>query len=136
MSPFASAYDDADARRDRAAASAAERFKSGLSSVSHGVLDNARRIPRNVWRIALLCAGAAVLLALVVWGCVALYKATEHGLVAPEPVAEVETESVAPAPAAQPKPKQTARKSAKPAQKAAPSALRSTGQKVPPLYVD
>ena len=56
--------------------SAAERFKNSLSSVSHGVIQSVRDIPRSVWRITLLALASLVLLALLIWGCVKLYQAT------------------------------------------------------------
>ena len=56
--------------------SAAERFRKSLSSVSHGVIQSVREIPRSVWRITLLIITALVILALLAWGCIKLYQAT------------------------------------------------------------
>lgn len=160
-SPFASAYSDED--EGSSGSNAAQRFRDGLSVVSHGVLGTVRQIPRSAWRIALLAIGALLVIALVIWGCTALYKATS-----------TTTEPAAPAPT-EAKPAQSAASTAKPAQpapqkanqgnqnpsrpgakpaaaqpaKAKPagnlnpspsraggSALKSTGLKVAPLYID
>lgn len=56
--------------------SAADRFRKSLSSVSHGVIQSVREIPRSVWRITLLIIGTLVILALLAWGCFKLYQAT------------------------------------------------------------
>ena len=53
--------------------SAADRFRKSLSSVSHGVIQSVRDIPRSVWRIALLAIASLALLALLAWGCIKLY---------------------------------------------------------------
>ena len=160
-SPFASAYSDED--EGSSGSNAAQRFRDGLSVVSHGVLGTVRQIPRSAWRIALLAIGALLVIALVIWGCTALYKATS-----------TTTEPAAPAPT-EAKPAQSAASTAKPAQpapqkanqgnqnpsrpgakpaatqpaKAKPAgnlnpspsraggnALKSTGLKVAPLYID
>ena len=152
-SPFAGAYSDAD--EESSGNNAAQRFRDGLSVVSHGVLGTVRQIPRNAWRIALLALGGILILALVIWGCRALYKATssttEPAIAAPAP-APNEAKPAQPAPSkakpAQPapskaKPAQSAPSKAKPAGKQAPSpsqpaagSLKSTGIKVEPLYID
>ena len=163
-SPFASSYETDD--DDDRIASAAERFRAGLSSVSHGVLDNAKRIPRSVWRMALLGVACAIVLILAAWGCIALYKVTS-----PDPTEPQDPAQAKPAPQAaakekpkaadaeKPKAKPADTQKAKPAEKpkakpdnqsetkpsnapksksnmATKAPLRSTGQKIPPLYVD
>ena len=143
-------------------ASAAERFRAGLSSVSHGVLDGAKRIPRSVWRMTLLGVVGAIVLILAVWGCIALYKVTSPGPREPQPqdqASDVTPQAVdAAKPTAKPadkpkdatkaKPANDSKAKPKDATKAKPAAdskakpdlkkatLRSTGQKIPPLYVD
>lgn len=112
---------------------AADRFRSSLSSVSHGVLQSMRGIPRSAWRKALLAAGALGVLALLVFGCVTLYRMTAAAPAQPPP-------ADAPAPAARDS-ADVARKPAPPAPPAVtakkPSVpLRSTGPKIPSLYVD
>ena len=146
--------------------SAAEKFRNGLSVVSHGVIGSVRRIPRSAWRIAVLAIGAGVVIALLIWGCVILYRVTEHPVMAPDdppstivppqaqPTAKPAQAAKPAAPAAKPVPKANDKKkpaaqppaksakpsAAKPPQKATapakPKQMRSTGQKVPPLYVD
>ena len=154
--------------------SAAERFKNSLSSVSHGVIQKVRDIPRSVWRITLLALATIVLLALLVWGCIKLYSATSItptqqpqalNLDAPNDPIDLNdsknlkdskdikaSKAPKPAPTATPKaapnavPKATPKAAPQPAPKAAPKPmpakpakrppLRSTGQKVPPLYAD
>lgn len=111
---------------------AADRFRSSLSSVSHGVLQSMRGIPRSAWRKALLAVGALGVLALLVFGCVTLYRMTAAAPAQPPPAAD------APAPAA----RDSAAAARKPAPPAPPAAkkpsvpLRSTGPKIPSLYVD
>ena len=133
--------------------SAAERFKSGISSVSHGVLRSVRKIPRSIWRKALLIKAAILLIAIIVFGCVKLYKLTtpapvescEGGSCEYNP--KVQPTSATPAPKAAPRAhasnpatKKTATRS--PAANAVQSAakasgkLHSTGQQITPLYID
>lgn len=110
--------------------SASDRFRSSLSSVSHGVVQSMRGIPRSTWRKALLAVGALVVLALLVFGCVKLYQMTTPAASDPSCAGGVCTfEPPAPTPQA------AAPKQATPA-KTAPVKLRSTGQKIPPLYID
>ena len=168
--------------------SAAERFRTSLSSVSHGVIESVREIPRSFWRIALLVITTLVLLAILVWGCIKLYQATSITPIQPPPTLNAsqdlkdtkdlkdaksskdlkdtksskdlnapKTTKAATKPSAQPQPKAATKPSAQPQPKAgdrpAPAALqaagknppakptkrpplRSTGQKVPPLYAD
>lgn len=153
--------------------SAADRFRKSLSSVSHGVIQSVRDIPRSVWRITLLVIASLVLLALLIWGCIKLYEATSiapvqqppasQDLNAPQDLNEPNdfkslknakgskdpkgTKGSKPVAKSQPKADkrptpsipQTARKTAdKPASSkpAKRPPLRSTGQKVPPLYAD
>ena len=133
--------------------SAAERFKSGISSVSHGVLRSVRKIPRSIWRKALLIKAAILLIAIIVFGCVKLYKLTtpapvescEGGSCEYNP--KVQPASATPAPKAAPRAqasnpatKKTATKStaANAVQSAAKASgkLHSTGQQITPLYID
>lgn len=121
--------------------SASDRFRSSLSSVSHGVVQSMRGIPRSTWRKALLAVGALVVLALLVFGCVKLYQMTTPAASDPSCAGGVCTfEPTAPTPqAAAPKqatPAKTDASPSKPAAKTAPVKLRSTGQKIPPLYID
>ena len=133
--------------------SAAERFKNSLSSVSYGVIQKVRDIPRSVWRITLLVLATIVLLALLVWGCIKLYSATSiTPTQQPQALNLDAPNDPKPAPTATPKaapnavPKATPKAAPQPAPKAAPKPmpakpakrppLRSTGQKVPPLYAD
>lgn len=127
--------DDEDARP-----SAADRFRRSLSTVSHGVVRSMRGIPRSAWRKALLAVGALAALALLVFGCITLYKMTsaapadpscEGGVCTFEPPPPAQKDA-APKQAAPSKP---AAVPSKPAT-AAPARLRSTGQKIPPLYID
>ena len=116
--------------------SAAERFRRNLSSVSDGVLKSVRRIPRSTWRIALLACAALGVVSLLVYGCVKLYQATSR--IPPDPacpdgVCEVDLKAAPAKPAeATAKPVPAA---VQPAPKG-PVKLRSTGPKVPTLYVD
>ena len=109
--------------------SAAERFRKGLSSVSHGVVQTMRGIPRSAWRKAVLVLGALAVLALIVFGCVTLYKMTAQPAVPVAPARPLEPAAAKPATAKPADPKPTATKPA------AKGKLRSTGQKVPPLYI-
>ena len=111
---------------------AAERFRSSLSAVSHGVLQSMRDIPRSAWRKALLAACALVVLALVVFGCRALYRMTAS----PAPGIPVQAAAAA-APAPRPASKAAPAKGGRAdAGKKAPVTLRATGPKIPPLYID
>ena len=162
---FASAYSTPEPEVP-AGPSAAEKFRTGLSVVSHGVIGSVRRIPRSAWRMAVLAIGAGVVIALLIWGCVILYRVTEHPVMDPDdppstivppqaqPTAKPAQAAKPAAPAAKPTPKADDKKkpaaqppakstkpsAAKPPQKATapakPKQMRSTGQKVPPLYVD
>ena len=156
--------------------SAAEKFRTGLSVVSHGVLGSVRSIPRSAWRIAVLVAGALIVIGLIIWGCVVLYRVTEQPLVTsddpqptqpsatpaakpvskdatPSPAAAQAKQQVKPTPAAAKQqaksapdktkqqakpvtPKQNAQPQKKQSAPATKTKLRSTGQKIPPLYVD
>lgn len=127
---FSSAYPEQE-ERPALGPSAAEKFRTGLSVVSHGVLGSVRNIPKSAWRIAVLIVGAALVIGLLVWGCVILYRVTEQPT---SPAAPAVTNLPAkPKPAVRP-PQQSAKQSANPAP--AKPQLRSTGEKVPPLYVD
>ena len=81
-------------------------------------------VPPSVWRFGVLGLAALVVLALLVFGVRALYRATSGEPVEDE-TAECQPDDTAPAPEAQPAPKGTA----------APKAQR-TPQKVPALYLD
>ena len=139
---------------------AAERFKKSLSSVSHGVIQTVRDIPRSVWRISLLTIAAIVLLALLIWGCFKLYNATsikpiQHPQAIDTPqepngAKDVKDSKVVKDSKAHkdvkdlkdPKDSKNLRKpkgsksTAKPQPTPAKQPLRSTGQKVPQLYAD
>ena len=130
--------------------SAADRFRKSLSSVSHGVIQSVRDIPRSVWRIALLAIASLALLALLAWGCIKLYQATSITPVQrPLPAQDIketkEVKDLKPAKLPQPDPKPAVQPAPKPAAKSAPKPtgkpadakpakrppLRSTGQKIP-----
>ena len=81
-------------------------------------------VPPSVWRFGVLGLAALVVLALLVFGVRALYRATSGEPVEDE-TAECQPDDTAPAPKAQPAPKNTA----------APKVQR-TPQKVPALYLD
>ncbi len=143
---------------------AGERFKKSLSSVSHGVIQTVRDIPRSVWRISLLTITAIVLLAILVWGCIKLYNATsikpvQHPQVIgstqdPKDSKEIrDSKSIKDSkdPKGLDKPKGTkpiVQSQSKAGSRQDPAAikaagkktprppLRTTGQKVPPLYAD
>ncbi len=132
--------------------SAADRFRKSLSNVSHGVIQKVREIPRSVWRISLLSITALVLLAILVWGCIKLYNATsikptqqpqaidttqepdgsKDSKVAKDSKVSKDPKDIK-GPKDIKKPKDT-----KPNAKTPPAKqlLRTTGQKVPPLYAD
>ena len=135
--------------------SAADRFRKSLSSVSHGVIQSVRDIPRSVWRIALLAIASLALLALLAWGCIKLYQATSITPVQrPLPAQDIketkEVKDLKPAKLPQPDPKPAVQPAPKPAAKSAPKPtgkpadakpakrppLRSTGQKPPTPYAD
>ena len=137
--------------------SAADRFRKSLSSVSHGVIKTVREIPRSVWRISFLSITALVLLAILVWGCIKLYNATSI-----KPIQQPQAIDTTQAPTASKEPKDLKDpkkpkgpkdlkgpknlkdpkkpNDAKPTAKSQPPPakrqLRTTGQKVPPLYAD
>ncbi len=169
---FSSAYEPPEESSEKGS-SAADKFRVGLSAVSHGVLGSVRNIPRSAWRMAVLIIGALAVIALLAWGCIVLYRVTEHPIV-PDNTSTVQPAQPEPSPAqpaakpskptaqtAKPTPqatkpkatqsakppaqttkpsaKSTGKPTGKPAAPAKPSGkakLRSTGQKVPPLYVD
>ncbi|MCQ2392363.1 MAG: helix-turn-helix domain-containing protein [Kiritimatiellae bacterium] len=127
--------------------SAAEKFRESLSVVSHGVLGGVRKIPRSAWRIAILAVGALFVLVLLIWGCTVLYRITEKPVsptIPPEaqptaPAATVTATSAKGSPATAPKSQTATATTKKTGQATTPSQnvkLRSTGEKVPPLYVD
>lgn len=138
-SPFASAYEEPAENSN--AVSAAQRFRDGLSAVSNGVIGRVSRIPRRAWRISLLALAAAAIIALAVWGCIALYRATETpatpDAVKPTPAKvtpEVKPQSVKRAKAQEAKSEKPAKpQSAKPTN---PQNLKSNGCKVNSLYID
>ena len=131
-----SPYLSTESAYDSEGPSAADRFRKSLSSVSHGVIGSVRDIPRSVWRIMFLAIASLVLLAFLAWGCFKLYQATSITPVQqPKPAQDV-TDAKNPAPEKTPPP--TSKPAAKPvdAKPAKRPPLRSTGQKVPPLYID
>ncbi len=110
--------------------SAADRFRKSLSSVSHGVLGKMREIPRSAWRKTILVLAALAILALIVVGCIKLYQMTTPSTNVPD-CENGACEFVPPEkPATQPA------AGVKPETKKAPAKLRSTGQKIPTLYID
>ena len=140
--------------------SAADRFRKSLSSVSHGVIKTVREIPRSVWRISFLSITALVLVAILIWGCIKLYNATSI-----KPIQQPQAIDTAQAPTGSKDPKdlkdskkpkdpkalqvpknlkdlkdskkpKDAKPTAKPQPPPAKRQLRTTGQKVPPLYAD
>ena len=149
---FSSQYSDSEpSAKVPSGPSAAEKFRTGLSTVSHGVLGSVQRIPRSAWRIAVLAIGAGIVIALLTWGCVILYRVTEHPIVddSSESVAKPsENKTVVSTQKADVKAikgsnavksdKATKGANGVKPDKAAekPKPMRSTGQKVPPLYVD
>ena len=140
---FSSAYSDQE-QVTPSAPSVAEKFRTGLSVVSHGVLGSVRNIPKSAWRMAVLVVGAFVVIGLIVWGCIILYRVTEQPVATPakqqaEPTPDASKQQAKPIKqkqVAQPQNKQTAQPQKKQSAPAAKPKLRSTGQKVPPLYVD
>ena len=74
--------------------SPSDKFRSGLSSVSTGVLRSVRGIPRPIRRITLLIAILAAIIGLAAWGLVALFHVTmttpaaalEHPAPRPAPI--------------------------------------------------
>ena len=164
---FASTYAEPE-ESTSSGPSAADKFRRGLSVVSHGVLGSVRNIPRSAWRMAVLVVGALLVIGLLIWGCTILYRVTAQPAdpaIQEAPPAAVSTEKPAQAktqdavqpakpnakkdaPSAKPGSKPTAKPVAKPAAKpvakpaagtakpAAKPKLRSSGQKIPPLYVD
>ena len=125
---FASAYTPYETAKD-AEPSAADKFRTGLSVVSHGVLGSVRGIPRSAWRIAVLVIGVLAVIGLFAWGCAILYRVTEQPAEQQQLQADSKAQSAKNVAA-------DAKPTATPAAPAAKAKLRSTGQKVPPLYVD
>ena len=135
-SPFVSAYTEEP--EESAGGNAAQRFREGLTVVSHGVLGRVRQIPRNTWRIAVLVLAAILLITLAAWGARALYKATseiENPDLPPAvpPTAQPAETKPAAAPAtkqnAKPAPAKPAKQTgAKPASDAKPAAPKATQQ--------
>ena len=164
---FASTYAEPE-ESTSSGPSAADKFRRGLSVVSHGVLGSVRNIPRSAWRMAVLVVGALLVIGLLIWGCTILYRVTAQPAdpaIQEAPPAAVSTEKPAQAktqdavqpakpnakkdmpsaksgskPVAKPVAKPTAKPAAKPAAEtvrpAAKPKLRSSGQRIPPLYVD
>lgn len=116
--------------------SAAERFSQNLSSVSHGVVQRVRDIPRSAWRISMLVVAAILVLAAIAFACRKLYVLTSAQEGTKPAPTRVET-TKQPVPEAKP-----AAPAAKTPGKGAaatpvkPGKLISTGQKIPQLYVD
>lgn len=122
---------------DEGGLSAGERFRAGLSSVSHSVVSSVRSIPRSAWRIAVLVLGALIILGLMAWSCVKLYRITEGST--PPPHSSGAT-TVAPVPSKSApemtKPAAPQRNVSKPKTPVQPRKLSTTGVKIPSLYVD
>lgn len=127
--------------------SAVERFRRSITSVSGDIIDRVTNIPRSTWRICLLGVAALAILALIVFACISLYQATAR-MPTPDPVAQVSAPSAPAMPArpvagVKPTPVTHAATTAvkpgtatRPTLAPKPGRLRSTGQKVPSLYVD
>ena len=119
---------------------AAERFGSGLSTVSTNILQRVRNIPRRVWRMTLLLLCAVLAIAFIVWSVGKLYKATSTPE-APAPAEPAQAPAAAePAPTAapsspkaQPAPQPAKAKPVPPAKR---GKLISTGQNIPNLIRD
>ena len=77
--------------------------------------------------MVVLIIGALAVIALLTWGCIILYRVTEHPIMSGDP--EI-------APVTQPVKRSTTVTAPKAQSPATTSKLRSTGEKVPPLYVD
>ena len=146
--------------------SAAEKFHDTISNVSHGVFANVKKLPPNTGRMLVVGVAGIVLIVLIVWGVMALYKATTPQ----QPTEKPGAQTAAPAsptkaepksspdkkPDAQSKKADTAEKKAAekkaPEKKTAPkqtqkaadkkvaqpksAGLKVSGVKVPPLYID
>lgn len=132
---------------DETGPTAGERFKAGLSNVSHGILSTVRRIPRSTWRFSLLGIAALVVIALIAFSCVKLYQITTPP--AENPLQQVAEKKPAVPATAQPSTAAAKTPAAKvpgagskkpttqsPAKAMAAGGLRSTGEKIPSLYVD
>lgn len=139
-SPFLQSYDEEGP-------SVGDRFRAGLSELSRNLVLRGKTIPRRTWRISLLVLAALAMLALIVFGCIKLYQATARPAADPcaNGTCEVDlTKKPTPAntkPAglspATPAPVTT--RPLAPAAKSVPAPrgqLRTTGQKVPSLYMD
>ncbi len=133
-SPFLPAYDEDEA-------SAAARFKKGLSEVSGRILKKVRDIPRRVWRMTALLLCAVLAIVFIVWSICKLYKATsvptetQPAAVLPTPAGQPADTDAQAAPKSLPKPnKEKPTKKAEP--QAKPAKLISTGQNVPNLIRD
>lgn len=111
--------------------SAADRFRTGLSSVSHGVLQTVQNIPRRTWRISILFLSAALVIVALILGCYKLFQIT--ALDAPRSPAAVETTAAPNATKANTAETTPASQPVPPAQ---PLKLRATGANVPTLYAD
>lgn len=134
--------------------SVGEKFREALSNVSQNILTTVQRIPRSAWRFSILGLSAVLVLAMIVFACVKLYQLTTPATPAQqvaetkEPTAVTESTTVASPtrnteaktkkPESQPVPTPSVKKMAAktPARPAMPGSLRSTGQKIPSLYID
>ncbi len=117
--------------------SPAEKFKRGFSSVSHGIVNTVQTIPRSTWRIGVLAVAAIVVIGFMVLGISQLYKMTsgsEVGPIVDVNVAKVETLEVKPTAKEQVKSK--AEKKATKSVSTPIKGLKSTGHKIPALYID
>lgn len=123
----------------------AHDLRKAVTSASHSIFSNmgrlaarSQRIPPAFWRYSLLAIGGIILLFGIVKGCSALYRLTESdgGQETQEAKEEVQpAESTAPAATAQEAtaPAQAATDAPKPLPE---GKLRSTGEKIPSLYID
>ena len=118
---------------------AAEKFRDTMSNVSHGVFANVKKLPPNTGRIIMVAVCSLILLALIVWGVSALYRATTpQPSTTDTPQAPVVTPTKPDAPPAKaplPTKQATARGEGKPAD-VRPGALKASGIDIPSLYID
>ena len=116
-----------------------EKFRAGFSSVSSGVLGHVRKVRRPAFRMSILAVGAILVLALCIWGIVALFRATSSndGEQAETPSTEIAKSEAAPEPAKA----ATASPAKKTAEESAPEEatgpIRATVPlKLPGFYID
>ena len=126
--------------------SATRQFCDSISVFSSNIIQRVNKIPRRAWRLSLLVCIALLVAALMAWGCIKLYQATARlpPNLGADGASEIDLTKKEDVPTAkQPDPAATAKTPAKaaapatrPAPAPAPGKLRTTGQKVPSLYMD